>query len=60
LSYGYDLSKRTSVALTYARINNQAAANYNFFTNTSLGVANVAVPLGADPRLWAVTMRHQF
>ena len=60
LSYGYDLSKRTSVAVTYARINNQAGANYNFFTNTSLGVANLAVPLGADPRLWAVTMRHQF
>jgi predicted porin len=60
ISYAYDLSKRTSAALTYARINNKAGAAYNFFTNVGLGAANIAPPAGADPRLWAVTLRHQF
>jgi predicted porin len=60
ISYGYDLSKRTSAALTYARINNNAGAAYNFFTAVGLGPANVAAPAGSDPRLWSVTLRHQF
>lgn len=60
LSYAYDLSKRTSAAITYARINNNSGATYNFFTNVGLGAANLAVPAGADPRLWSVTLRHQF
>lgn len=60
LSYAYDLSKRTSAALTYARINNNAGAAYNFFTAVGLGGATVAPPAGADPRLWSVTLRHQF
>jgi predicted porin len=59
ISYAYDLSKRTSAALTYARINNAPAAAYNFFTGTSLGVS-AAPAVGEDPRLWAVTLRHQF
>jgi predicted porin len=69
ISYGYDLSKRTSLALTYARINNAnpdglgvGGSAYNFFTGTpgSLGLGNAALPLGGDPRMWGVTMRHQF
>jgi predicted porin len=60
LSYAYDLSKRTSIAATYARINNKAGAAYNFFTNVGLGLAGAAPAIGVDPRLWAVTLRHQF
>lgn len=60
LSYGYDLSKRTSVAVAYAKITNNAAAAYNFFTNTTLGVANIGLAAGEDPKLWAVTLRHTF
>jgi predicted porin len=59
ISYAYDLSKRTSAALTYARINNGAAANYNFFTGASLGVSPTPI-LGEKPRMWGVTLRHQF
>ena len=60
LSYQYDLSKRTSAAITYARINNNSGATYNFFTGASLGVHNLAVAAGEDPRLWGVTLRHAF
>ena len=60
IAYAYDLSKRTSAALTYARINNGAAANYNMFASTSLGLGNTAPLGGEDPRMWGVTLRHQF
>jgi predicted porin len=60
ISYAYDLSKRTSAAITYARINNNSGAAYNFFTNVGLGLATAAPAAGVDPRLWAVTLRHQF
>ena len=60
LSYAYDLSKRTSAAITYARINNNTNAFYNFFTNVGLGLAGAAPAAGADPRLWSLTLRHQF
>ncbi|HEY8067381.1 MAG TPA: porin, partial [Burkholderiales bacterium] len=59
VSYAYDLSKRTSVAVTYARINNSANSNYNLFTATSLGVG-VAPAAGEDPRLFSITMRHAY
>lgn len=59
VSYAYDLSKRTSVALTYAKITNEAAANYHLFTSVGLGVG-VAQLAGEDPKLWGVTMRHAF
>jgi predicted porin len=60
LSYQYDLSKRTSAAVTYAGIRNASGANYNLFTGASLGVANLAVLPGEDPRMWGVTLRHAF
>ena len=60
LAYAYDLSKRTSAAVTYARINNQVGGTYNFFTGGALGVAVPAVAAGEDPRMWGVTLRHQF
>ena len=60
LSYQYTLSKRTSVGLTYAKITNDAAAAYNFFTGSSLGNSAIASNAGEDPRLMAATIRHAF
>jgi general bacterial porin, GBP family len=56
----YNLSKRTSLALNYAQINNHANATYNFFTSTSLGSADAGLKAGEDPRLWSLTVRHAF
>jgi predicted porin len=62
LAYSYDLSKRTSAALTYARINNHSLGTYNFFTSTSLGLGGSAgaIQAGEDPRMWGFTLRHAF
>lgn len=59
IAYAYDLSKRTSAAVSYARITNAAAGKYNFFTNVGLG-AGAATAEGEDPRMWGITMRHLF
>ncbi len=59
LSYGYDLSKRTSLAVTYAKITNNTGAAYNLFTGAALGITPASAA-GEDPKLWAVTMRHAF
>jgi predicted porin len=67
-AYVYDLSKRTSVGVTYAKLTNEAAATYNFFTNsagagtTSGGLASVgsALTAGEDGALIAFTIRHAF
>jgi len=69
LSYSYDLSKRTSVALTYAQIKNKnpdsagvGGGNYNFFTSASLGLGGSAgaIVAGEDPKMWGLTLRHAF
>jgi|CXWL01.1.fsa_nt_gi predicted porin len=62
LSYAYDLSKRTSLAFTYAKITNEVGAIYNLFTSASLGIGAGAgaIAAGEDPRMWGVTMRHAF
>ena len=59
IGYAYDLSKRTSVGVTYASINNHTNAGYNFFTGGSLG-NNGSVLAGEDPKLFAATLRHAF
>ena len=60
LSYQYTLSKRTSVGLTYAKITNDAGANYNFYLTSSLGSASAVAIAGEDPRMLAATIRHAF
>jgi predicted porin len=60
LSYAYDLSKRTSLAVTYARINNSSNAGYQLFTSQSLGVATGGTMAGEDPRMFGTTIRHAF
>jgi len=60
IGYSYDLSKRTSVGLTYAKINNDSNEEYNFFTATSLGVGGPGAIAGSDPRMFGTTFRHAF
>lgn len=62
LSYAYNLSKRTSLSLTYAKITNDVGAAYNLFTSAALGLGAGAgaIAAGEDPRMWGVTMRHAF
>ena len=71
VAYVYDLSKRTSVGLTYAKINNDINASYNFFTSASLGSADVGgnavqgtlgqgLQGGESPRMLQGTVRHAF
>lgn len=60
LSYAYDLSKRTSASVTYAKINNDAGGIYNLFTGVGLGGQVAASAAGEDPRVLAFTLRHAF
>jgi predicted porin len=60
LAYNYDLSKRTSVGITYAKIDNGANSAYNFFTSSGLGSTDATALGGEDPTLIQLTMRHAF
>jgi predicted porin len=62
LAYSYDLSKRTSAALTYAKISNKSGGTYNLFTSSSLGLGNTAggINAGEDPKMYGLTLRHAF
>ena len=59
LGYDYSLSKRTSVGVSYAVLDNKSAASYQMFTNNALG--NVSVPtVGQDQKQFYVGLRHAF
>jgi predicted porin len=60
LAYVYDLSRRTSLGLTYSQLKNEANAAYNFFTSTSLGSTDTTVLAGERPRLVQATLKHAF
>jgi len=60
LGYSYDLSKRTSLGVTYARINNKENGMYNFFTSAALGLGQGGILPGEDPRMFGTTIRHAF
>ncbi len=60
LGYSYDLSKRTSLGVTYARINNKQNASYNLYNSASLGVGQGGLLPGEDPRMFGTTIRHAF
>jgi predicted porin len=63
VGYAYNLSKRTSLGVTYASIRNDEFAFYTPFTANS-GAIGGGAPHGAlpgeDPRFWSMTMRHVF
>lgn len=61
LSVGYDwpLSRRTSIGVSYASLDNGAAAAYGFFT--AQGSTNLPTPVaGQDQRQFYVGVRHAF
>jgi len=65
LAYVYNLSKRTAMSVTYAKITNDPNINYHFFTDTGNGDTGLAstgskVNNGEDPTLIAVILRHAF
>jgi len=62
LSYVYDVSKRTSLGLTYARIRNDSAASYQLYTDNggSQSSLNAAPLLGEDPQLFSTVLKHAF
>ena len=67
LAYVYDLSKRTSLALTYAKINNDSAGAYNFFANAAWGSPDGGIVVGVpgvssseSPRMLQATIKHAF
>jgi predicted porin len=64
LTYAYDMSKRTTAAVSYSRIRNGAAASYNLFAAATPGGSLVTNPQGVaageDPRYIAVTLQHRF
>jgi len=62
LAYAYNLSKRTAMSVTYAKITNEANINYRLFTDTGGGLssAGAAPNNGEDPRLISVVLRHAF
>jgi predicted porin len=60
-AYNYDLSKRTALGLSYARIRNDAGAFYNLDGSAGAnGSPSGAVLAGENPRLWAFTVFHAF
>ena len=54
VTYAYDLSKRTSAAVSFTRINNGSAAAYGLFTQQQ------TIVFGEDPRFWGVTLQHRY
>lgn len=61
LAYSYDLSRRTSVALTVARIRNDGGAVYNLYGSAGgQGSPDMAVSPGEDPSIVALTLKHAF
>lgn len=60
VAYEYSLSKRTSIAATYAQIRNDSNANYNFFTSSSLGSTDTVTVPGENPRLLQFTILHKY
>jgi predicted porin len=55
IGYVYELSRRTSLSVGYAKTTNDGLVRYDMFTN---GSNNTAV--GADPQNFSLGMRHAF
>lgn len=60
-AYAYDLSKRTSIGISYAMVKNDAGAVYNLYGGGAGYASTGAAPLpGEDPRVWSLAIRHAF
>ncbi|MBL8491623.1 MAG: porin, partial [Rhodocyclaceae bacterium] len=63
LAYSYALSKRTDLNVTWSSVSNDTAGQYDFWhpsSNVSGGGGLAAAQAGADPRMFAVGVRHAF
>ena len=59
VGYDYPLSKRTSVGVSYAMLNNDKNASYALFTGNAL--SNMPVPTaGQDTKSFYVGVKHNF
>ncbi|HTL26782.1 MAG TPA: porin [Burkholderiales bacterium] len=59
--YAYDLSKRTSIGISYVTVKNDAGAVYNVYGGGGSLASTGAPPLpGEDPRLWSLSIKHAF
>lgn len=59
--YAYEFSRRTSIALTYAKIKNDGGAAYNLTGSADAqGSADATVAPGQDPGIIALTVKHSF
>jgi predicted porin len=56
--YQYAFSKRTNIGVTFARIDNDARAGYDFFQNAAAGIT--ANTRGSDPTSVSIGMKHSF
>jgi len=62
IAYNYDLSKRTSVGISYVRLNNAPRASFSLFyqADSAFGSANSLALAGEDMRLIGAVLRHGF
>ena len=62
LAYNYNLSKRTNVGITYAKMTNAAGGNFDLTSTTTSGYASAgsSADLGEDQRLIALSLNHTF
>jgi predicted porin len=58
VGYDYPLSRRTSLGVSYARLDNKAAASYQLFASALMGTP--ASGLGQDANQFYVGVRHAF
>lgn len=59
VAYAYDLSKRTNLYTSYARMSNNELATFGL-NSSSTNVTPLATSLGADPSVLSVGLRHRF
>lgn len=60
LAYGYSLSKRTNVGVSYSKLDNKSAGTYDLFGLGANGGTSTAATPGADVSQFAVNMNHSF
>lgn len=67
LGYQYNFSKRTNVGATYARMDNDQRASYDFYANGSMGHTAAATvggvnanTRGSDPTVVMIGLKHSF
>jgi len=60
LGYGYSLSKRTNVGVTYSRLDNDAAGMYNLFAVGDRGTSITSALAGATASQFSLNMTHAF